>query len=185
MPSAPGQPRATAAPQPETGSRRIPPPASLPRLPGPAPMPEQTVYTPQEDSAATLLVDQRLLLLALRWAEQLDQDDRGVPMTRFKSALRLPSKAHSVQLVDALRLHGLIRREVREGWYELLTVEAAVEAGKLPPGPWYTPQPADHASTTSSTVERDRDGEAQDVTGAPSPEAHVNASPVVESEVVA
>ena len=79
-------------------------------------MPEQTVYTPQEDSAGNLLVDQRLLLLALRWAEQLDQDDRGVPMTRFKSALRLPSKAHSVQLVEALRLHGLIRREVRDGW---------------------------------------------------------------------
>ena len=67
-------------------------------------MPEQTVYTPREDSAGNLLVDQRLLLLALRWAEQLGEDDRGVPMTRFKSALRLPSKAHSVQLVDALRL---------------------------------------------------------------------------------
>ena len=148
-------------------------------------MPEQTAYTPREDSAGNLLVDQRLLLLALRWAEQLGEDDRGVPMTRFKSALRLPSKAHSVQLVDALRLHGLIRREVRDGWYELLTVEAAVEAGKLPPGPWYTPPPAEHASAGSSAIEPDRDGEAQDGTGAPPPEAHASAPSVAESEVAA
>ena len=98
-------------------------------------------YTPREDSGGRLIIEPHLLALALQWAEQTDAAGKGVPLTRFHRALGLPSKAHSVHLRDALRLHGLIRREVREGWYRLLTVEEAVRAGKLPSGPWHTPPP--------------------------------------------
>jgi len=114
-----------------------------------------------------LIVDQRLLVMALRWAEQIGQDERGVPMTRFKNALHLPSKAHSLQLVEALRIHGLIRREVRDGWYELLTVEAAVRTGRLPPGPWYTPQSADRAPEAPAVVDTRQEGADHDVIGVP------------------
>jgi hypothetical protein len=112
-------------------------------LPAPqqvAPLADRAQYSAREDGAGNLVVDPQLLLLTLRWAEQIDPDNQGVSITRFKSGVGLPSKAHSFQLRDALRRHGLIRRELkREGWYRLLTVEEAVRAGKLPPGPWYTP----------------------------------------------
>ena len=105
--------------------------------------PEDSTSIPQEDSAGNLVIDQWLLILTLQWAEQVDPEQEGVSITRFKSGVGLPSKAHSFQLRDALRLHGLIRRELKkEGWYRLLTVEEAVRAGKLPTGPWYT-SPAD------------------------------------------
>ena len=137
-------PRPTAAPLP----RRAEP---LPPLPRPAPASENMAYTPREDSAGKLIIDERLLAMTLLWAEQTDADNKGVPLTRFHRGLGLPTKAHSFQLRDALRLHGLIRREVREGWYRLLTVGEAVEAGKLPPGPWYIPSSMDSA-TSESTV---------------------------------
>ncbi len=115
----------------------------LPPLPGaPVPATGNPRYTPREDGEGNLVVDPQLLALTLQWAEQIDPDNQGVSITRFKSGVGLPSKAHSFQLRDALRTHGLIRRELKkEGWYRLLTVEEAVSAGKLPPGPWYTPPP--------------------------------------------
>jgi hypothetical protein len=93
-----------------------------------------------EDRDGHLVVDAPLLAFALQWAEHIDPEQQGVSITRFKSGIGLPTKAHSFQLRDALRIHGLIRRELKkEGWYRLLTVEEAVRAGKLPPGPWYVP----------------------------------------------
>ncbi len=183
---APVQSRATVQPQQEASSHRPPTPASpLPRLPGAVPTPEQTVYTPREDSAGNLVVDPWLLVMALRWAEQLGQDERGIPMTRFKGALRLPSKAHTLQLVKALRLHGLIRREVRDGWYELLTVEEAVRTGKLPPGPWYTPTSADQEHDPTALLDARPAGADHAVTGVSPQEAHGSVPAVTESEVVA
>ncbi|CAA9368189.1 MAG: hypothetical protein AVDCRST_MAG93-8163, partial [uncultured Chloroflexia bacterium] len=103
-------------------------------------------YTPREDDRGNLVVDDQLLVLTLQWAEQLGEDAQGVPITRFRRALDLPTKAHSYQLRDALEQRGLIRREVRDGWYRLVTIRDAVLSGKLPPGPWYVPSaPDDHA----------------------------------------
>jgi hypothetical protein len=123
------------------------------RSPAPSSATSTTAYAPREDSEGNLIVDDHLLVLALQWAEQVGQEAQGVPITRFKRALNLPTKAHSYQLRDALRLRGLIRREVRDGWYRLISVHEAVRSGKLPFGPWYVP-PADdlpgHASTTST-----------------------------------
>jgi len=130
-----------------------------------------TTYTPHEDSAGNLVIDQRLLLLTLQWAEQIDPENQGVSITRFRSGVGLPSKAHSVDLRTALREHGLIRRELKkEGWYRLYTVEEAVRAGKLPPGPWYTPRPNDvsHSAAPAEEVEP----------GAPGTDVHAPAAPV-------
>ena len=151
-------PQSRATPEPHQAAAPAPahtpaPAPHLPALPGAASTSPNIAYTPRENSAGNLIVDHRLLALVLRWAEQVGQDDTGVPMTRFKSALHLPSKAHSLQLLEALRIRGLIRREVREGWYRLLTIEEAVRAGKLPPGPWYTANAEDRALDMPAVVD--------------------------------
>jgi hypothetical protein len=125
----------------------------LPPFPRPASSSQDVADAPREDGAGKLIVDERLLAMTLLWAEQTDTDNKGVPLTRFHRGVGLPTKAHSVQLRDALRLHGLIRREVREGWYRLLTVEEAVKSGKLPPGPWYIPSSMDSAISDSMVAE--------------------------------
>ena len=99
-----------------------------------------------------LVIEPALLALTLAWAEATDPDNTGVSITHFRSGVGLPSKAHNLQLCNALRDHGLIREALkREGWFRLLTVAEAVEAGNLPAGPWYTPVVA--ADSAASGVE--------------------------------
>ncbi len=143
-------------------------------------------YTPREDGDGNLVVDPQLLALTLQWAEQIDPDNQGVSITRFKSGVGLPSKAHSFQLRDALRLHGLIRRELKkEGWYRLLTVGEAVTTGKLPPGPWYTPRPEECPAATPSMAES-ADAQANTVDVPPAEDGvEMAARGVIDDEVPA
>jgi len=177
------RPPAPTAPVPLLPATPLEPPASS--------LPDGTLtayatYTPHEDSAGNLVIDQRLLLLTLQWAEQIDPENQGVSITRFKSGVGLPSKAHSVDLRTALREHGLIRRELKkEGWYRLYTVEEAVRAGKLSPGPWYTPRPNDvsRAAAPAEDVEPGAPETEQSEPGAPGTDVHAPAAPVSSIDV--
>jgi len=168
--------RDTDEPRPPAPTAPIPPLPATPLEPPASSLPDGTLtayatYTPHEDSAGNLVIDQRLLLLTLQWAEQIDPENQGVSITRFKSGVGLPSKAHSVDLRTALREYGLIRRELKkEGWYRLYTVEEAVRAGKLSPGPWYMPRPNDVSQAAAPAEEVEP--------GAPVPDEHAPAAPV-------